>query len=244
VSVLRRLLQVNPNQRASVEEIFGLQCVKQRLELLKPFIRQTEEENGPKPELLSTIKLPLNNIRFANFPRPGYGRKALIVKPIGERMHVKMGAPFRGKDVSKVSTPELRMITDEDWWSPEPQTARRLRPLVETVAKRTESVGEEEEVIEVKVKPPEPRKIAFLPPGRPVLPIIRNDIQYKPIGGVIGNGLAGRDPRWQEIPMAPRPMRPQEEVVFVQKEVNQDVLGFRRHPNMGFNPRFRRMGMP
>jgi hypothetical protein len=110
--------------------------------------------------------------------------------PIAERLHVKVGAPFRGRDVSKVSTPEMRMITDEDWWSPEPpDTARREAPEVREERSR-------------------------LPPIRPAAPFVRNNVRYRVIGGGGGvGGGPGHDPRWHESPL-----RPQEEVVVVHKE--------------------------
>jgi NIMA (never in mitosis gene a)-related kinase len=226
VSVLRRLLQVNPASRASIDDILRLQCVRERLELLQPFARPPEVE--PQPTLLSTIKVPQNNVKFANFPRPSYGRRGVIIKPIAERLHVKVGAPFRGRDVSKVSTPELRMITDEDWWSPEPlETARRAVPVAMSDSRIGHRSGEEEDQAEQ-------HQI------RPVLPLLKNHVQHRPLGRM-RNAVPGREQRWQGIPLANRPLRPPEEVLFVPKEAGVEPLAFRKPPWVAFNPRVRRM---
>jgi hypothetical protein len=179
----------------------------------------------------------LNNIRFAHFPRPTYGRKGVIIKPIGERLHVKVGAPFRGKDISKVSTPELRMITDEDWWSPEPpETARRAAPVRVSASKLLERPSEEEDAVEAKQKPGDPQKIALLPAIRPGLPLVRASADCR----AIGNAGFGRDPRWPEMPLGNRPVRPPDEIMFVPKDPGPDQFGFRKFPWVGFNPRFRK----
>jgi NIMA (never in mitosis gene a)-related kinase len=226
VSVLRELLQVNPLQRPSVQDLFNLQCVQERLPLLTPFVNAPEAEPG---QLLSTIKVPLNNIRFANFPRPSYGRHGALVKPIGERLHMKIGAPFRAKDMTKVSTPEMRMITDEDWWSPTPiESARRppMAPSESTVVRDTTKQTTE--------------PIA-LPPLRPVAPLIKNDVQYRPVQGGRGKGAEGLDPRWEQIQMRNKPVKPPDDAVFVAKENAPDPFAFRK-PAAGEHPRYRRLG--
>lgn len=118
LSLVRRLLQVNPILRPSVNELLDSQVVKSRLHILEPFTQNLPEEDisdmGDK--LLSTIKVPLN-MRNVNLPNPAYGKKAEIVKPLEQRMHMKRGAPMR-KELPLVSSLELQMIADHDWWSP------------------------------------------------------------------------------------------------------------------------------
>ena len=116
ISVLRRLLQVNPVLRPSVDEILGLQVVRSRLSMLEPFIEEDEVVREEPRKLLATIKVPFN-MRNVNLPNPAYGRRAEIVKPLEQRMHMKRGVPVK-KELQLVSSPELQMIADHDWWSP------------------------------------------------------------------------------------------------------------------------------
>ncbi|KAH0792425.1 AGC family protein kinase [Histomonas meleagridis] len=117
-SVLKRLLQVNPLIRPSAEEVLNMECVKDRKHLLDMFQPKTPLRKSYSYHLLSTIKVPLNNIRNVNLPNPSYDEKNGYVKPIEQRMHMKKDAPLSGKDISRVSTPELKAIVDQDWWSP------------------------------------------------------------------------------------------------------------------------------
>ncbi|OHT11014.1 AGC family protein kinase [Tritrichomonas foetus] len=114
VSVLRRLLQVNPVVRPSVKDLLNMQVIKNRLPMLDPFI---EEENLMMNEkLLDTIKVP-QNLRNVNLPMPTYNKKADIIKPIEQRLHMKKGVPLK-KEIHLVNSPEMQMITDYDWWAP------------------------------------------------------------------------------------------------------------------------------
>jgi NIMA (never in mitosis gene a)-related kinase len=233
VSVLRRLLQVKPVHRGSAEDILGLQCVQERMGLLDHFTCPSDLEDSNETELLSTIKVPLNNIRFAHFPRPLYGRRNVIVKPIAERLHLKIGAPFRGRDVAKMSTPELRMVTDEDWWSPEQlETARRAAPVGTSDSKITERSSDEEDMIPAKMPPVEQQKI------RPREPIIRNDVHNRGMGG---HGEVWRNQNQNDVVVANKPIRPREEAVFVQKELRPDLFDFRARQAAGHNHRFGRI---
>jgi hypothetical protein len=56
----------------------------------------------------------MNNVAL---PNPAYGKKPDIVKPIEQRMHMKKGVPMY-KDLPLFSSPELQMVADLDWWSP------------------------------------------------------------------------------------------------------------------------------
>ena len=126
VAIVRRLLQVNPILRPSVDELLGAQCIKARIGMLSTFT-EDHEALEPDDKLLSTIKVPMN-IRNLNLPKPVYGPKGQIVKPLEQRLHMKKGVSLH-KDVSLISSPELQLIADLDWWSPnkcgyEPATER------------------------------------------------------------------------------------------------------------------------
>lgn len=138
-SLVRRLLQVSPAMRPSVSEILDMQCVRQHMYLLTTTIQHEGEENIPQEKLLSTIKVP-QNIKNVNLPNPSYGKKPNIVKPIEQRMHLKQGAPLR-KELCMVSSPELKMIVDRDWWSPTkdsraPKTDDDIKPVMSPTSVR------------------------------------------------------------------------------------------------------------
>ena len=116
-SILRRLLQINPAQRPSVQELLDLKCVKEKMNLILPYLDNNANSNFKSPQLLSTIKVPLNLINV-NLPDPSYGKKHDGIKPIDQRMHLKKDIPMNQRDISHVSTPELKIIADQDWWSP------------------------------------------------------------------------------------------------------------------------------
>jgi serine/threonine protein kinase len=113
VSVVRRLLQVNPVLRPTVHEILQMQCIQSRLHVLDQFIGKN---TNSLDKLLSTIKIP-DNIRHVSLPSAAYGKKAEIVKPLEERLHVRKGIPVR-KEWPMISSPEMQQILDSDWWSP------------------------------------------------------------------------------------------------------------------------------
>jgi NIMA (never in mitosis gene a)-related kinase len=114
VGLLRRLLQVNPAQRATAAELLRLQCIQARANLVIPCVNQEVMEEGTG--LLSPIRVPVN-FRNVHLPSAAYNKKVAIVKPIEQRLHVKKGLPIR-KDMNLISSPELQLITDCDWWSP------------------------------------------------------------------------------------------------------------------------------
>jgi hypothetical protein len=107
---------------------------------------------------------------FRELPAPKYCRKSAIVPALGERMPVKKCALFRAWGISKVSTPELRMITDEGWWMP---TSARLEIRVPLLNRR-DSPPDGRPTLERR----RTRKITFL---APLPPIIRNNVQFKPV---------------------------------------------------------------
>ena len=126
VAIVRRLLQVNPILRPSVDELLSTQCIKSRIGMLANFA-DDQAALEPSDKLLSTIKVPMN-IRNLNLPAAAYSKKGQIVKPLEQRLHMKKGVALH-KDVSVISSPELQLITDLDWWSPnkngqEPLTER------------------------------------------------------------------------------------------------------------------------
>ena len=112
--VLRKLLQVNPVIRPSTKELMNMQVIKDRLNMLDSFIEQDALNQNEK--LLDTIKVP-GNLRNVNLPNPTYNKKVEIVKPLEQRLHVKKGAPLK-KDINLINSPEMKMITDLDWWAP------------------------------------------------------------------------------------------------------------------------------
>ncbi|KAK8890003.1 hypothetical protein M9Y10_034762 [Tritrichomonas musculus] len=117
ISVLKKLLQVNPAQRPSVDEILDLPFVKGRLNMILPFLSKDVITEFQSPRLLSTIKIP-QNVNNLDLPQPSYDEKQDIVKPIDQRIHVKDSVPLNPRDITQVSTPELKIIADQDWWSP------------------------------------------------------------------------------------------------------------------------------
>lgn len=129
ISVLRRLLQVNPNNRPSVNDLLNLKCIKDRVHLINKSIISGYDDDlrsetirkmiQPSPSdgcLLSTIKLT-HNMRNIKFPQPMYGKRVNIVKPLEQRMQLKQGIPVK-KDIRQISSPEFKVICDRDWWTP------------------------------------------------------------------------------------------------------------------------------
>lgn len=153
ISVVRRLLQVNPVLRPSVSELLDSQVVKSRMHMLNPFMQANDPEIAIDDKLLSTIKVP-QNMRNMNFPNPSYGRKAEIVKPLEQRMHMKRGVPMR-KELPMVSSPELQLIADLDWWSP-----NKLGMEVDEEALCMEPVQE-------STRPHSHRPVPVMPPAQP-----------------------------------------------------------------------------
>ena len=135
VYVLRRLLQVNPQNRPSVNEILNFKCIKDRVhlinksiisgydaELKRDTIRRMIQPSPSDGCLLSTIKIT-RNLKNLNFPQPMYGKRVNIIRPLEQRMHLKQGVPVK-KDIREISSPTLKEICDKDWWSP-----NKLTPL-------------------------------------------------------------------------------------------------------------------
>jgi NIMA (never in mitosis gene a)-related kinase len=114
--ILRRLLQINPAFRPSVNDLLSLECIRSRMELIESCMKEGVKAEDESESLLSTIQVP-SNMKNVNLPNPAYGKKATIVRPLEERMHLKSDAPLQ-KEIGKISSPELKMICDKDWWSP------------------------------------------------------------------------------------------------------------------------------
>ena len=137
ISVVRKLLQVNPVLRPSIDELMKMQCIKERLPLLKSYMND-ENAIPVKDELLSTIKIP-QNLRNVNLPLPTYNKKAEIIKPIETRIHVKKGVPIR-KGMEEISSPEMKLISDLDWWSPvRSSNQNQIAPLAQKMEERPQT---------------------------------------------------------------------------------------------------------
>lgn len=137
-SILRKLLVVNPNDRPSVDELFNIQSVKCHMDLLNAFLQpelyKVSSQTGITSEggngnLLSTIHVPVSNYNIygqknanlgnVHLPSQKYNKRPPVVKPMAERLHMKRGIPVpRQLDLAAISTPDLTLITDQDWWSP------------------------------------------------------------------------------------------------------------------------------
>ena len=113
VSIVKSLLQTNPDMRPSSKELMENPSIKSRMHLIHPVIVDGDMEEDQ--HLLKTIKVPLN-IKQVAFPKPSYHDSNERIKPINERIHVKGGQVK--KDIDNISTRELMMVADHDWWSP------------------------------------------------------------------------------------------------------------------------------
>jgi NIMA (never in mitosis gene a)-related kinase len=140
IGLLRRLLQVSPAQRPTAAELLCLQCIQTRANLVIPCVEPGTVEK--ETDLLSPIRVPAN-VYNVHLPSAAYNKRAGIVKPIEQRLHVKKGIPIR-KDMNLISSPELQLITDFDWWSPtgsgpsaqdEPWTPPSARPIPRATAR-------------------------------------------------------------------------------------------------------------
>lgn len=114
ISIVKRLLQVSPILRPTVEDLLDLQCIKSRMHLVNDYLNPCAISQ--QDHLLSTIKVPAN-VKNVAFPRAAYGKKIPIVRPIDQRIHIKPGYISK-KELASVSSPELQLITDLDLWSP------------------------------------------------------------------------------------------------------------------------------
>jgi NIMA (never in mitosis gene a)-related kinase len=156
LAVTRRLLQVNPSQRPIADELLKMQCIQSRM----PLISQCVEPEGMEvqADLLSPIKLT-TNLRNVHLPSAAYHKKVEIVKPLENRLHIKKGIPIRN-DVTLISSPEMQLITDCDWWSPNkrgeedpgqcPHTARRNPPAERESAEPKGPKGKQLAVIRIR----------------------------------------------------------------------------------------------
>lgn len=136
ISILRKMLMVDPSDRPSVEDLLNMQSVKSHMDLLNPFL-QTDlyrnsslndiELEGGHVKLLSTIHVPKINYRYGrnsvnlsnlNLPTQKYDKKQPKIMPIEERICVKNEAPIRTRNrLSELTTPELMLIADQDLWT-------------------------------------------------------------------------------------------------------------------------------
>lgn len=170
VSLVRRMLQVNPALRPSIGELLKMQCIKNKMLLLSNFVE--EEESMQTDHLLSTIKIPLN-LRNINLPTASYDKKPEIVKPLEQRLHMKRGAPMQ-KNLAIASSPELQLITELDWWSP--NKMGKYEPVED------QNIDNEQRPISQRpIQPP----VQPLRPAPPPLPSARGKIApRRPIFGV------------------------------------------------------------
>lgn len=138
LAVLRHLLMVDPKDRPSVDELLDMQSIKSHMDLLNPFLqselyRKTSVNEismeGGHAKLLSTIHIPKANydkygrknvnLDEVHLPSQKYDKRPPVIKPITERMHMKKGAPIPSSlDLATISTPDLALIADHDWWTP------------------------------------------------------------------------------------------------------------------------------
>lgn len=111
-NVLHRLLKTNPEQRPSISELMESKIIGYRLNMLEPFISGPHEP----AQLLPVIDVP-EQMSDVCLPEPSYERVVNTPRKLEERLHIQKGAPIR-KLLPHVSSPELRLITDFDWWNP------------------------------------------------------------------------------------------------------------------------------
>ena len=185
ISVVRRLLQVNPMLRPSTEELLNMQCIKERKRMLDRFLKSETLQLGEK--LLDTIKVP-DNIKNINLPNPTYNVKADIIKPIDQRLHFKKGVPLY-KKIDLVSSPELQLVTDCDWWTPiRPNTNLRTEKEYQVHEPTSQSSLERVQTDNVHIVnfsrldeiPPSPQRAPrrYVPPP-PMINAIRNPSHYR-----------------------------------------------------------------
>jgi serine/threonine protein kinase len=115
LSILRRLLQLDPDQRPTVDELLLTESIESRRNLVDQFLSE-QALLARQDELLATIKVPCN-LRQVKMPRPSYGKQPNIVKPLEERIHLKNRA-LANKPLENLSSPELKRVCERDWWSP------------------------------------------------------------------------------------------------------------------------------
>lgn len=115
-SVVSLLLQANPDNRPTSEELMNLPCMQSRMHLITQMFAEEPQFSSDSAQILPTIKVP-RKINQCAFPRPSYEEDKELVRPIAERLHVK-GGPATEKDADMISTRELIQVADHDWWSP------------------------------------------------------------------------------------------------------------------------------
>jgi NIMA (never in mitosis gene a)-related kinase len=115
LSIMRRLLQLDPDQRPTVEDLLMTESITSRRHLVDQFLSE-QGLLARQDELLATIKVPYN-LRQVKMPRPSYGKQPNIVKPLEERIHLKNRALAK-KPLENLSSPELKRVCERDWWSP------------------------------------------------------------------------------------------------------------------------------
>jgi NIMA (never in mitosis gene a)-related kinase len=116
VTMVRMLLQTNPLLRPTAEDLLKMEAITSRHHLIDQFLTEKPQEPKPEEPLLSTIHVP-GNLGQVKLPRPSYGKKPNVVKPLEQRIHIKNGA-FGKRPLQNLSSPELRLVCDRDWWSP------------------------------------------------------------------------------------------------------------------------------
>ncbi|EAY08972.1 AGC family protein kinase [Trichomonas vaginalis G3] len=117
-NIVNLLLQTNPDNRPSSEELMNMPCIKNRMHLIASLLPEEQQllHSHDDFDILPTIKVP-RKINQCAFPAPNYEDDKDLVRPMAERLHVK-GGPATEKDADLISTRELMMVADHDWWSP------------------------------------------------------------------------------------------------------------------------------
>lgn len=134
VNIVCCLLQVDPQRRPTVVELMKMKCIKEKMPLLKSY---TNTENMSQGNSSTIIRAPLNT-KSDNLPPPTYN-KADIVKPIENRIHVKQGFQTR-KEIAKMSTPDIKKISDLDLWSPNRASNEMIRKKAKDEASEQDDV--------------------------------------------------------------------------------------------------------
>lgn len=142
ISILRSLLNVEPKERPSVDDLFRLKSVQNHMQLLNPFLQKQFDlfrnsslneisMEGGKAKLLSTIHIPRQNYRYnyrygrssvnlsdLHLPTQKYNQEKPMIKPIEQRIQMKQGAQMRlQRNIPDLSSDEYMQIAEQDLWT-------------------------------------------------------------------------------------------------------------------------------
>ncbi|KAK8897324.1 hypothetical protein M9Y10_015266 [Tritrichomonas musculus] len=266
ISILRRLLIVDPKRRPSVDDILNMQCVKCRMDLLNPFLQSdlyrcasTNEiqYEGGCAKLLKTIRVPrgyydcygrrMMNLDNLQLPSQKYNKRPPAIMPIEKRITMKKGAPFSlSIDLSSLSTPDLTLIADRDWWA---RNRDVMQPNHHIIENREIKAKIDDEVDFHHQVDPSPRKVPIPPPKvSPRLIPAKYRYLYRPV-----QNQQYQDPRWRrKMPSIKMPKEPKCKYNYYNR--NNDNIFFGRQqevpwwygqevkPCVEVNPRFRKYG--